>query len=213
MPQRAAPSWQTTPPATHCTVVCALFTPSDWHLGQHFMGQSRQAEHAALIEWLLAQVTEHQVDAVLMVGDIFDTSAPPSYARTLYHHLIAGLQLAGVALLVLGGNHDAVSVLGESLPLLQHLEHHRDRGHGCAVQQHVVTLPRRADGAPGCIVCAPPFIRARDVNQPGWAKRARQATGPAKRHCIGSEAVPKICNSPLTNSFASTLKRGPPPRA
>lgn len=29
---------------------------SDWHLGQHFMGQSRQAEHSALIDWLLEQV-------------------------------------------------------------------------------------------------------------------------------------------------------------
>ena len=29
---------------------------SDWHLGQHFMGKSRQAEHQALIDWLLAQV-------------------------------------------------------------------------------------------------------------------------------------------------------------
>lgn len=32
---------------------------ADWHLGQHFMGKSRQAEHQALIEWLLLQVEEH----------------------------------------------------------------------------------------------------------------------------------------------------------
>lgn len=29
---------------------------SDWHLGQHFMGKSHQAEHRALREWLLTQV-------------------------------------------------------------------------------------------------------------------------------------------------------------
>ena len=152
-----------------------LLHTSDWHLGQHFMGQSRQAEHAALIEWLLAQVAHHQVDAVLMVGDIFDTSAPPSYARTLYHHLIAGLHQAGTALLVLGGNHDAVSVLGESLPLLQHLNTTVIAATG-APQQHVVTLPRRADGAPGCIVCALPFIRARDVqtSQAGQSAQDKQ---------------------------------------
>ena len=45
---------------------------SDWHLGQHFMGKSRQAEHRALIDWLLVQVDEHAVDAVLVVGDIFE---------------------------------------------------------------------------------------------------------------------------------------------
>ncbi|MDP2768844.1 MAG: exonuclease subunit SbcD, partial [Giesbergeria sp.] len=51
---------------------------SDWHLGQHFMGKSRQAEHHALMEWLLRQVQAHAVDAVLIAGDIFDTGAPPS---------------------------------------------------------------------------------------------------------------------------------------
>jgi exonuclease SbcD len=56
---------------------------SDWHLGQHFMGKSRQAEHQALIDWLLTQVEEHAVDAVLIAGDIFDTGTPPSYAREL----------------------------------------------------------------------------------------------------------------------------------
>ena len=54
---------------------------SDWHLGQHFMGQSRQAEHRALIAWLLDQVRHHEVDAVLIAGDIFDTGAPPSRQR------------------------------------------------------------------------------------------------------------------------------------
>jgi exonuclease SbcD len=61
---------------------------SDWHLGQHFMGKSRQAEHQALIDWLLTQVEEHAVDAVLIAGDIFDTGSPPSYARELYSQLV-----------------------------------------------------------------------------------------------------------------------------
>ena len=91
---------------------------SDWHLGQHFMGQSRQSEHAALIDWLLVQVELQAVDAVLLAGDIFDTGAPPSYARELYNQLIVRLHDAGVALLLLAGNHDSVSVLDESRALL-----------------------------------------------------------------------------------------------
>ena len=67
---------------------------SDWHLGQHFMGKSRQAEHQALIDWLLAQVDEHAVDAVLIAGDIFDTGTPPSYARELYSQLVVRLHTA-----------------------------------------------------------------------------------------------------------------------
>ena len=75
---------------------------SDWHLGQHFMGKSRQVEHQALIQWMLVQVEEHQVDAVLIAGDIFDAGAPPSYARELYCDMVAQLHRAGVALLLLG---------------------------------------------------------------------------------------------------------------
>ena len=137
---------------------------SDWHLGQHFMGQSRQAEHRALIDWLLAQVNAHAVDAVLIAGDIFDTGAPPSYARELYNQLIARLHQAGVALLVLGGNHDSVSVLDESRDLLRHLGTQVIAATGTPAQ-HAVTLPLRGSDEPGCIVCALPFIRARDVQQ------------------------------------------------
>lgn len=138
---------------------------SDWHLGQYFMGQSREAEHQHLIDWLLEQVVLHQVDAVVLAGDIFDTGAPPSYARALYNQLIVRLHQARVALLLLAGNHDSVSVLGESTELLAQL--------GTQVvsttmadeaARHVLTLPLRSHPTqPGCIVCALPFIRPRDV--------------------------------------------------
>ena len=138
---------------------------SDWHLGQHFMGKSRQAEHQALMDWLLTQTEEHAVDAVLIAGDIFDTGSPPSHARELYNQLVVKLHHAGVALLLLGGNHDSVATLGESRSVLACL--------GTTVvaelgepADHIVVLPERGnDGQAGCIVCAVPFIRPRDVLQ------------------------------------------------
>jgi exonuclease SbcD len=141
-----------------------LLHTSDWHLGQHFMGKSRQAEHQALIVWLLEQVDEHQVDAVIIAGDIFDTGTPPSYARELYNQLVGQLYKAGVPLLVLGGNHDSPATLGESRELLAHLgttviaATHEDPA------TQVIVLAQR-NGEPGCIVCAIPFIRPRDVLQ------------------------------------------------
>ncbi|WP_159917490.1 exonuclease subunit SbcD [Pantoea sp. 18069] len=145
---------------------------SDWHLGQHFMGKSREAEHQALIAWLLEQVQAHAVDAVLIAGDIFDTGAPPSYARALYSQLVARLHAAGVALLLLGGNHDSVSVLEENHALLACLNTTVIAAVG-AVDAHVVTLPART-GEPGCIVCALPFIRARDVVQSQAGQTAQE---------------------------------------
>lgn len=146
---------------------------SDWHLGQHFMGHSRQAEHQALIDWLLIQTQTHAVDAVLLAGDIFDTGAPPSYARELYNQLIVRLHDAGVALLLLAGNHDSVSVLDESRELLGYLGTQVISSTGDDAQ-HVITLPlRAAEQTPGCIVCALPFIRPRDVQQSQAAQSAQ----------------------------------------
>jgi exonuclease SbcD len=141
-----------------------LLHTSDWHLGQHFMGKSRQAEHQALIAWLLEQVEAQAVDAVLVAGDIFDTGTPPSYARELYNQLVVRLNKAGVALLLLGGNHDSVATLSESRELLAHLgttviaATHEDPA------TQIIVLPQR-NGEPGCIVCAIPFVRPRDVLQ------------------------------------------------
>lgn len=141
-----------------------LLHTSDWHLGQHFMGNSRQAEHQALIGWLLDQVEAQAVDAVLIAGDIFDTGTPPSYARELYNQLVVRLSKAGVGLLLLGGNHDSPATLGESRELLAHLgttviaATHEDPS------AQVIVLPQR-NGEPGCIVCAVPFVRPRDVLQ------------------------------------------------
>ena len=145
---------------------------SDWHLGQHFMGKSRQAEHQALIDWLLAQVDAHAVNAVLIAGDIFDTGAPPSYARELYSDLVVKLHRAGVALLLLGGNHDSVATLGESRALLAVLSTTVVAAVG-GPANHVVVLPQR-NGDAGCIVCAVPFVRPRDVLQSQAGQSAQE---------------------------------------
>jgi exonuclease SbcD len=138
---------------------------SDWHLGQHFMGKSRQAEHQSLIDWLLIQVDAHAVDAVLIAGDIFDTGAPPSYARELYSQLVVRLHSAGVALLLLGGNHDSVATLGESRAMLACLSTTVVAAAIDPASQVVVLPLRGGTGEAGCIVCAVPFIRPRDVLQ------------------------------------------------
>src|SRR5574343_1295867 len=131
-----------------------LLHTSDWHLGQHFMGKTRQAEHQALIDWLLAAVEREAVDAVLIAGDLFDTGTPPSYARELYNQLVLRLHEAGVGLLLLGGNHDSVAVLGESRELLARLGTRVVPAAQAPAEQ--VHLLHKRDGTPGALVCAIP---------------------------------------------------------
>ena len=112
---------------------------SDWHLGQSFYGKSRAPEHQAFLSWLLEQVRQHGVDVLLVVGDIFDTGTPPSYARTLYNRFVVELQATGCQLVVLGGNHDSVATLNESRELLACLNTQVVAGPAPAEERLVIT--------------------------------------------------------------------------
>jgi exonuclease SbcD len=191
---------------------------SDWHLGQHFMGKTRQAEHQAFCAWLIEQVREHEVDALLIAGDIFDTGAPPSYAREQYNRFIVELRGSGCELVVLGGNHDSVAMLGESKTLLAQL----DTRVIPAVCEHLdeqLLLLKRRDGQPGALLCGIPFIRPRDVlqSQAGQSAQDKQqslqqaiqqhyrdlyALAEAKRDALGGQ-LPIIASGHLTTVGAS----------
>lgn len=135
---------------------------SDWHLGQSFMGKTRLAEHQAFLDWLLENIQAHQVDAVIVAGDVFDTGTPPSYARELYNSFVSRLHDAGACLVVLGGNHDSVATLGESRAIFSKLGTHVVPGVATVLEDQVLLLPDR-NGLPGALLCAIPFVRARDV--------------------------------------------------
>lgn len=131
---------------------------SDWHLGQSFFTKTRANEHQAFLHWLVGKVTEYQVDAVVVAGDLFDTGTPPSYARELFNRFVVELQPAGCELIVLAGNHDAVATLNESRELLACLNTRVIAG----AEQQVFILQER-NGKPGAILCAIPFLRPRDI--------------------------------------------------
>ncbi|RTE64942.1 exonuclease subunit SbcD [Amphritea opalescens] len=172
---------------------------SDWHLGQSFFTKSRKAEHQLFLDWLLAQVSAHNIDAVIVAGDIFDTGTPPSYAREMYNRFIVDISRLNCTLVVLGGNHDSVSTLNESKQLVACLNthvvaqaiasHSLDLGSNTSASmasdqgcQQIIELRNRT-GEIGAIVCAIPFIRPRDVVQ----SRAGES-GLEKRQALG-EAI------------------------
>lgn len=130
----------------------------------------------------------HQIDAIIVAGDVFDTGTPPSYARELYHAFIGELQGMQCTLVVLGGNHDSVSVLNESKALLKYLNSHVIASTYGELSEQVITLNDRK-GQPSAVLCAVPFIRPRDVlvseaGQSGTDKR--QALGDAIKQHYGA---------------------------
>jgi exonuclease SbcD len=191
---------------------------SDWHLGQHFMGKTRQAEHQAFCAWMIAQVREQAVDALLIAGDIFDTGAPPSYAREQYNRFIVELRATGCELVVLGGNHDSVAMLSESQSLLAELGTRVIPGVASELSEQLLVLHQR-DGQAGALLCGIPFIRPRDVlfSQAGQSAQDKQqslqqaiaahyqqlfALAEAKRAELGGQ-LPIIATGHLTTVGAS----------
>lgn len=138
---------------------------SDWHLGQYFMGKTRNTEHEAFLGWLLELVDEKGIDALVVAGDVFDTGTPPSYARALYNEFIVSLQnTCCQQFIVLGGNHDSEATLNEARSILAFLNTRVTAGISKHPGDHVAVLENR-DGSPGLILCAVPFIRPRDLIQ------------------------------------------------
>ena len=152
---------------------------SDWHLGQNFFTKSRKEEHQAFIDWLLLQVAKEQVDAVIIAGDIFDTGTPPSYAREMYNQFVVDMQKLNCVLVVLGGNHDSVSTLNESKQILACLNTFVVASTGISIDEQVFVIPDKL-GQPAAVLCAVPFIRARDVLQSTAGE-----TGLQKRQALG----------------------------
>ncbi|MEZ8802235.1 exonuclease subunit SbcD [Vibrio splendidus] len=158
---------------------------SDWHLGQNFYNKSRKNEHERFLQWLLEQVTEHDIDAIIVAGDIFDTSTPPSYAREMYNKFVVDSNKIGCQLVLLGGNHDSVSVLKETQQLLKYMGADVIPNTNEDHATQVVELKCK-NGDVEALVCAIPFIRPRDVltSQAGvtGVERQKQLGNAIKQH-------------------------------
>ncbi|MEL0608916.1 exonuclease subunit SbcD [Vibrio echinoideorum] len=158
---------------------------SDWHLGQNFYNKSRKNEHERFLQWLLEQVTDRDIDAIIVAGDIFDTSTPPSYAREMYNKFVVDSNKIGCQLVLLGGNHDSVSVLKETQQLLKYMGADVIPNTNEDHATQVVELKGKG-GEVEALVCAIPFIRPRDVltSQAGVSgvERQKQLGDAIKQH-------------------------------
>jgi len=135
---------------------------SDWHLGQFFYGKSRALEHQKFLTWLLEQVQLHDINAVVVAGDVFDTGTPPSYAREMYFDFIVEMRKLHCQLFVLAGNHDSASMLLESKQLAASLSTCVVANVNEDIAEQVFTLKNK-QGEDAAILCAVPFIRPRDI--------------------------------------------------
>ncbi len=143
---------------------------SDWHLGHTLHDVSREYEHRAFLQWLVDQISDREIDALLIAGDIFDTANPSAASQDLWFWFLAQALKArpGLQIVAIAGNHDSAARLEAPDHLLRQFD-----------IRVVGSLPRKADGTfdpegmlvplkdekgePKAIVVAMPFLRAGDL--------------------------------------------------
>ncbi|APF34008.1 exonuclease sbcCD subunit D [Microbacterium sp. SGAir0570] len=92
---------------------------SDWHIGRTFHGHSTLDALRGVLEELTAQVREHEVDVVVVAGDVFDSAAPAAGCYALLSDTLRGIADAGARVIVTSGNHDSAARLGFQAGLLR----------------------------------------------------------------------------------------------
>lgn len=82
---------------------------ADWHLGQSLHGISRASEHAAFFSFLENSIAEHEVDVLVVAGDVFDVANPGPGALSAYYGFLARLRerFPDLDIAIVGGNHDS----------------------------------------------------------------------------------------------------------
>lgn len=96
-----------------------LLHTSDWHIGRTFHGHATLDALRGVLDALIAQVREHQVDVVIVAGDVFDSAAPAADCYTLLSDTLRGIRETGARVIVTSGNHDSAARLGFQAALLR----------------------------------------------------------------------------------------------
>ena len=141
---------------------------SDWHLGRSLYGRKRYDEFSAFLDWLSNTIQEEGVDALLVSGDVFDTSTPSNKAQELYYRFLCRVSISCCRHIVLiAGNHDSPSFLNAPKELLRALNVHVVGAVTDNPEDEVIVLHK--DEQPEAIVCAVPYLRDKDIRtvEPG----------------------------------------------
>lgn len=140
-----------------------LLHTSDWHIGRTLYGRKRYEEFEAFLTWLAETIQQNEIDALLVAGDVFDTSAPSNRAQELYYRFLCRVAASSCRhVVVVAGNHDSPSFLNAPKELLKALDIHVVGSSTESPEDEVLVLRNEQD-VPELIVCAVPYLRDRDI--------------------------------------------------
>ena len=139
---------------------------ADWHLGKRLYKQELTEEHQLFFEWLIETIRERQIDVLLISGDVFDLSNPPTEARALYYWFLQKMIEQKCKIIITGGNHDSASMLNAPKDILAMLDVVVIGGATANIEDEIIDLGET-------IICAVPYLRDMDIRQAIQAESAQ----------------------------------------
>lgn len=136
---------------------------SDWHIGRTLYGRKRYEEFEVFLTWLAETIRQNEINALLVAGDVFDTSTPSNRAQELYYRFLCRVAASSCRhVVVVAGNHDSPSFLNAPKDLLKALDVHVVGSCTESLDDEALVLRNEQD-APELIVCSVPYLRDRDI--------------------------------------------------
>jgi len=84
-----------------------LFT-GDWHLGKIINNYSLLEQQKEVVEDIKRQAIEHEVDVVIITGDIYDRAIPPKEAIVVFDAFVTDMvHKEKIKIIAIAGNHDS----------------------------------------------------------------------------------------------------------
>jgi exonuclease SbcD len=171
---------------------------ADWHVGKTLKGRDRLDEQRGVLAQIAQIAEDNQVDAVLVAGDVYESSAPSAQAQHLVVQTLLRMRRAGAEVIVIAGNHDHGPTFEAYRPLMNEVGitlagtvRPPDKG-------GVIRLRARSDGADAQVAVLP-FLSQR------YAVRAAEivASTPSEQVRAYDEQVRQVIGS-LTSGFAAS---------
>ena len=85
---------------------------SDWHIGRQFHGVSLLEDQRHVLNQLMDYIEQESIDALIIAGDIYDRSVPPTAAVECLDELLTKICIdMQVSIILIPGNHDSAERL------------------------------------------------------------------------------------------------------
>ncbi len=143
---------------------------SDWHIGKTLKGRSRIEEQTNVLREVYQHAVGNDVDAVLIAGDLYETSAPSAEAQRLVNETLMRLARKGIEVVLIAGNHDSGATFEAYKPIMEVAGINVYGQVKPADQGGVHTFTARSTGEE-VVVAVLPFLSQR------WAVRAADIIG------------------------------------